>query len=160
MYSGSSFYQGEMALKGSLFLSSPLFDAITQHTNAQLFLSSQLFDSTTQHTEAVSWSFGSFVNRLDSLNIFFGVNASQDSDCLYINKSDLIGLTSTSNNQAESLLVAILLKALSNFPVIDEEGIEFDKLNVFRWNDSIVVKNNFYYVRSTLVIEGFTDYAV
>lgn len=155
IYTSGSFYQGEMLLKGSLFLSSPLFSSITQHTNAQLFLASQIFDSTTKHTEAVSWSFESFVNRLDSLNIYFGINATQDSNYLYIKKSDLTGLTPSLNNKPESLLVAILLKVLSNFPVVDENGIEFDNLNLFRWQNMIIRKNDFYYVRNTIVIETF-----
>ncbi|MGI2909847.1 hypothetical protein AABK37_42490, partial [Hassallia sp. VBCCA 56010] len=45
----------------------------------------------------------------------FGDNATQDSSNLTISKADLaaIGLTASSNNTAESLLVALILKAAS-----------------------------------------------
>lgn len=47
---------------------------------------------------------------LSSLARFFGVNARQDLNNIYINKADLIGLEPHSNNTAESLLVALLLR--------------------------------------------------
>jgi hypothetical protein len=48
-----------------------------------------------------------------TLQQVFGANASQTSTALTITKADLTGLTSSANNTAESLLVAILLKSQS-----------------------------------------------
>ncbi|BBD66341.1 hypothetical protein NIES4072_63900 [Nostoc commune NIES-4072] len=52
-----------------------------------------------------------------TLQELFGVKAVQTSDKLIINKSDLslVGLTPTTNNRAQQLLVAILLQALISF---------------------------------------------
>lgn len=50
-----------------------------------------------------------------SLNQMFGKNTSQTEQQLIINKADLPGLTASANNTAESLLVALLLKAHSNY---------------------------------------------
>ena len=54
----------------------------------------------------------------------FGSNASQSVNLLTINKADLPLLTPSSNNTADSLLVAILLQVLSNFQgnLTDEKG--------------------------------------
>lgn len=61
-----------------------------------------------------------------TLQELFGVNAAQTATELVIKKADLvaIGLTPQGNNTAESLFVAILLKALENFQGIlrDENG--------------------------------------
>lgn len=46
-----------------------------------------------------------------TLSSVFGNGASQTSTTLTISKADLPGLTATANNTAESLLVALLLKA-------------------------------------------------
>jgi hypothetical protein len=46
-----------------------------------------------------------------TLQQIFGAGASQTLTTLTITKADLTGLTSSANNTAESLLVAILLKA-------------------------------------------------
>ncbi len=48
-----------------------------------------------------------------TLTQIFGANATQSSTDIVIRKSDLTGLTASSNNSAESLLVAILLKVKS-----------------------------------------------
>lgn len=45
----------------------------------------------------------------------FGANATQDINTLVIHKSDLPGLNAVSNNNAESLVVGLLLKWLENF---------------------------------------------
>ena len=44
----------------------------------------------------------------------FGENASQDIDSIVITKNDLVGLTPTNHNTAESLLVAIIYRILVN----------------------------------------------
>lgn len=46
-----------------------------------------------------------------TLTDIFGANAVQDATTITITKSDLTGLTASSNNTGESLLVAIALKA-------------------------------------------------
>ncbi|MBD2197940.1 MULTISPECIES: hypothetical protein [Calothrix] len=46
-----------------------------------------------------------------TLTDVFGANATQTSTTITITKADLPGLTAGSNNTAESLLIAILLKA-------------------------------------------------
>ncbi|WGV23467.1 hypothetical protein [Halotia branconii] len=48
-----------------------------------------------------------------TLTQVFGANAIQDATTITITKSDLAGLTASSNNTGESLLVAILLQAKS-----------------------------------------------
>lgn len=47
--------------------------------------------------------------------LIFGASASQTSTLLRIKKADLIGLVATSNNSAQALLVALLLKTLSSY---------------------------------------------
>jgi hypothetical protein len=48
-----------------------------------------------------------------TLTQVFGTSAAQDATTLTITKADLTGLTPSANNTAESLLVAIIVKALS-----------------------------------------------
>ncbi|MBD2438260.1 hypothetical protein [Nostoc sp. FACHB-110] len=108
-----------------------------------------------------------------TLQQLFGVNASQDNQTLTIRKSDLPLLTPSNSNTAESLLTAILIKALSNFQgfIEDENGnaitneidnpIEFNNqnyysLNLFRWRDNLINRANLLFVRHTIVIEVFS----
>ncbi len=111
-----------------------------------------------------------------TLQQVFGVNSTQDGQVLVISKSDLILLTPSSNNTAESLLIAILLNALRNFkgiiedenyqPITDENSkpIEFDNseafelLKIFRWDSKLIQTNYGIKVRDTLVIEVYTPY--
>jgi hypothetical protein len=110
-----------------------------------------------------------------TLQQLFGVNAVQDSQTLTINKSDL-KLTQSSNNTAESLLIAILLNAFKNFsgyiedelgqPVVDENNqpIEFDNsdmyeyLKIFRWENKPINRGNLIYLRYTVIVEIYTPY--
>lgn len=107
-----------------------------------------------------------------TLQQLFGVNCSQDGQSLTLNKADIL-LTPNSNNTAESLLIAILVNALKNFQgyVEDENGntitdennnpIEFDNRNaytllgLFRWNDSLVIRNGQLFVRKTILIQQY-----
>lgn len=78
------------------------------------------------------------MNQL-TLAQLFGVNCSQDGQVLVINKSDLPGLTPSSNNTAESLVVAITLKALENF-----QGTITDEYNnaiTDEYNNTITYNN-------------------
>lgn len=56
-----------------------------------------------------------------TLEKIFGVGATQDSEVLIIQKTSLPHLTPSAANTAESLLVAILIKALANFEGILED---------------------------------------
>ena len=105
----------------------------------------------------------------NTLQQLFGSNASQDSQSLTIHKSDLPKLTPLANNTAESLLVAILLQAWSEFDgllvdeigqaVVDEtaEAIGYDqrelyeKVNVWFWKRQFVGGS----VLDTFVIDSF-----
>lgn len=109
-----------------------------------------------------------------TLEQLFGVNAIQTSQSLTITKADLPFLTPSSNNTAESLLAAIVLKVLENFRfaitnensqyITDENGqfIEFDNgdfipsLYVFRWDSIIAQRDENYYIRDTIVIQDYT----
>lgn len=104
-----------------------------------------------------------------SLQQLFGANAIQDSDRLVIDKGNLSQLTASATNTAESLLVAILLNAHSNFEGMIEDEINrvvtdeldrkitfnnsklYELLNIFHWKrqflegkvvDIIVVESN------------------
>jgi hypothetical protein len=111
-----------------------------------------------------------------TLQELFGVNAVQTADELIIKKSDLsaVGLTPTANNRAEQLVVAILLKPLSNFQgyLIDENGniltdennapIGYDNrqlyelLEMFRWDAYAKERNEKVYLTETLVLESYS----
>ncbi|MFN6485446.1 MULTISPECIES: hypothetical protein [unclassified Nostoc] len=112
-----------------------------------------------------------------TLQELFGVNAVQTADELIIKKSDLsaVGLTTTANNGAEQLFVAILLKALSTFQgyLIDEFGnilsdemgdiIGYDNrelyefLEMFRWNAYAKERNGNVYLTETIVLESYVQ---
>ncbi|MCC5640546.1 hypothetical protein LC593_32900 [Nostoc sp. CHAB 5844] len=102
MYSGGNYYQGDTLLEGQWLALSSLFDAISNYTNA------------------IKWSCESLINRSNPLQIYFGNGARQDSNYLYIKKSDLTGLTPLVNNSAESLLIALLLKNLDMTNDVDD----------------------------------------
>jgi hypothetical protein len=105
----------------------------------------------------------------------FGVNAFQDGQILKIQKSDLPLLTPSINNTAESLLVAIVLKALENFegslttetddfitdefdnPVTFNNGDIFTTLYAFNWNPYIAERLNSYVARNSVIIQFFTQ---
>lgn len=55
---------------------------------------------------------GNFQDYLSSFARFFGVNARQDASKIYIQKADLPNLDLLLDNSAESLLVALLLRAM------------------------------------------------
>lgn len=57
-----------------------------------------------------------------TLQQLFGANATQNATTLTISKADLIGLTASANNSAESLYVAILLKAKQHLTVANYEA--------------------------------------
>ena len=105
----------------------------------------------------------------NTLQQLFGANAAQDAATLVIRKFDLPGLTPSSNNTAESLLVALLLQASEEFEglLVDETGeavtdetgeaIAYDqrelyeKLNVWFWKRQFTGGR----VLDTFVIDAF-----
>ncbi|MBH8575459.1 hypothetical protein I8752_21090 [Nostocaceae cyanobacterium CENA369] len=112
-----------------------------------------------------------------TLTQIFGAGATQDSQYLVIPKSDLPGLTPSSNNTAESLVVALLLKALENFegvltdengntitdennnPITYYQGDWVELMRVFQWNSSYIKERlGNYYLTNTLVAENFAVY--
>jgi hypothetical protein len=86
----------------------------------------------------------------------FGANASQTSTDLVIKKSDLVavGLTASANNTAESLLVAVALKA--KVTLTDEArdtNIDQSVAITDGFSPSITTRNNAIYLRNTISIE-------
>lgn len=64
----------------------------------------------------------------DAFALIFGSNATQDATSLTITKADLIGLTPSENNTAESLFIAIITKSLGG-----SRTINFLKLTIDYW---------------------------
>lgn len=83
-----------------------------------------------------------------TLTQVFGAGAVQDATTFTITKADLTGLTASANNSAESLFVAILLKAKSYLTTVNYEAnidqsvvIETPGFNA----QSLVTRNNAQY---------------
>jgi hypothetical protein len=112
-----------------------------------------------------------------SLSQCFGDNTLQNSNSLVIQKSDLPGLTPTTNNTAEELVVGILLKILENFegsitdenntPITTEnstsitykQGDIFDSFFLESWRIVFTKRNNSNYRTYQLVFHKFEEYA-
>ena len=78
----------------------------------------------------------------------FGNNATQDSNILTISKSDLaiVGLTANSENTAESLLAAVILKAGQYLTVANQETGNSDiSITIEREQDTILTKDDAQY---------------
>lgn len=83
-----------------------------------------------------------------TLQQIFGAGATQTATELVISKADLTGLTATANNSAESLFVAIMLKAKTHLTTANYEAntdqsivIETPGFNA----QSLVTRNNTQY---------------
>ena len=105
----------------------------------------------------------------------FGTGATQDSQFLIIQKSDLPGLIADSNNRAEQLLAAILFKIHEYFEgvltdpqgqaVVDSTGVIitydnsgfYELLKLFRWDRQFINRNQQPYVQDTIVCQFFLD---
>ncbi|WP_029635985.1 hypothetical protein [[Scytonema hofmanni] UTEX B 1581] len=59
------------------------------------------------HLSGIATKSPNFQNLLSKSQIYLGFNATQNQNYVVFKKTDLTGLTPTSNNTAESLLVAI-----------------------------------------------------
>lgn len=105
----------------------------------------------------------------------FGTNATQNDTTLIIQKSDLPLLTPSANNTPESLLIAILLKALSNFsgnildgnglPILDsnnqpitfDNSKAYDSLKIFFWNPYGFTRNNQPYIMHQIIVFSYAQ---
>lgn len=90
-----------------------------------------------------------YQNYVPSLATFFGINAKQNEENLYINKSDLIGLSPKLDNTAESLLAALLLR------VMKYASGQNSRINITQRNLTYAQINSKTYLRFTLDIVGF-----
>lgn len=112
-----------------------------------------------------------------SLAQIFGEGAFQDANTLVIQKASLLKLIPTANNTAESLLVGILITALSNFKgVIVEENNQaitdennqmitfdnsdvFESLKIFEWIPFQIFRSNQKYINNQILVEKYTKNA-
>ncbi len=91
-----------------------------------------------------------------TLTEVFGANASQTATDLVIKKSDLtsVGLTASASNTAESLLLAIALKAQQTLTdTARETNIDQSVAITDGFSPSITTRNNAIYLRNTISIE-------
>lgn len=113
--------------------------------------------------------------ELLTLQQVFGSNATQDSQYLTILKADYPSLSPSVNNTSESLLIAILLKALENFEgylttesgeiVTTESGISityknielFKLISIEKWKDYFTKKPDLRETR-TLIFQIYQAY--
>lgn len=112
---------------------------------------------------------------MDSLSIeqLFGKGASQDENVLVINKASLLGISPTTTNTAESLLVAILITALQNFqgtitdennqPITDENNqsitydnsSDFELIKLIGWKPFLFTRNTQLYIRHQIIVFSY-----
>lgn len=91
-----------------------------------------------------------------TLTEVFGANASQTATDLVIKKSDLTsaGLTASETNTAESLLLAIALKAQATLTeAARETNIDQSVALTDGFSPTITTRNNAIYLRNTISIE-------
>lgn len=87
-----------------------------------------------------------------TLQQVFGTNASQDATTVTISKADLtsVGLVASANNTAESLLVALILKAATYLSPTNQNSNPDIQVTVEQSTfPSIVVRNNQNYRQTT-----------
>lgn len=87
-----------------------------------------------------------------TLTQVFGANAVQDATTLTISKSDLIELTASSSNTAESLFVAMLLKAKAHLSATNLDLNADQSISIENSFDSIVTRLNNTYRQSSLTV--------
>jgi hypothetical protein len=84
----------------------------------------------------------------------FGAGATQTATTITISKADLAGLTPSATNTAESLFVAILLKAKSFLSDTNQETNIDQSVSVTDgFNPTFVTRNSARYKRDSLTIE-------
>ncbi|MBE9191441.1 hypothetical protein IQ230_14005 [Gloeocapsopsis crepidinum LEGE 06123] len=80
---------------------------------------------------------GYFQDYLSNFARFFGFNAKQDANYLYIQKNDLAELTPLENNTAESLLAAAILYVMQH-----ESNSLISNIVISYWNTEFLIKSN------------------
>jgi hypothetical protein len=75
-----------------------------------------------------------------TLQALYGANASQTSSQLTIAKGDLTGLTASSTNTAESLLVALLLKWESELTTANQASNSDQSITVVRGTPTLTTE--------------------
>jgi hypothetical protein len=90
-----------------------------------------------------------------TLQQVFGTNAAQDSTTITISKADLVsvGFTAAASNTAESLLVAIILKAQTYLNDTTQETNTDVQVTVSESSTSLVTRNNIRYRQASYSIE-------
>jgi hypothetical protein len=88
-----------------------------------------------------------------TLTAVFGENATQTSTTITITKADLPGLTAAANNTAESLLIAILLRAQQQLTQINQDAnVEQNVVISDGFLPSFVSRNETTYRQDTLTV--------
>ena len=90
-----------------------------------------------------------------TLTQVFGAGATQTSTTLTITKADLTGLTASANNSAESLFVAILLKAKEYLTTVNYDANIDQSITVVTPDfnaQSLVTRNNTQYRQYTQTV--------
>jgi hypothetical protein len=85
----------------------------------------------------------------------FGDNAVQDANTLTISKADLvtIGLVAASENTAESLFVAMLLKAAAYLTETNQTSNADQQITIAKGFDSVPIRNNQQYRQYQYTVE-------
>jgi len=88
-----------------------------------------------------------------TLQNVFGTNATQNATTVSFLKSDLLGLTVVANNDASSLLAAIVNTAHQNYEgnLTDQNGNSITDQN----GNSITYDNRYYYTGTWLIFWGY-----
>lgn len=93
---------------------------------------------------------GNYQNYYSYLGYFFGLNARQDKDYLYIYKSDFEDLTLKFNNTGESILVALLLLLIKTISHLGDTRIA-----VNLWRIEFISNGNQSLKLSILLVEFY-----
>lgn len=130
----------------SAFFSNPVNSLLSYKTNATSAIGSPqsglVFSSA--HQTIVLGKYQDYQSRFAR---FFGENAKQDVNFLYVLKSDLI-ISSSINNTAESIFVALMLQIL-----IYESNSEISTVFVEKFSNYLSNKNNIDFVNNNLIIK-------
>ncbi|MEH2322050.1 MAG: hypothetical protein V7K32_00305 [Nostoc sp.] len=110
-----------------------------------------------------------------SLTQLFGEGAYQDANILIIKKSSLLRLTASPDNTAESLLVAMLITALTNFsgivtnetfqmiidennqPILFDNSEAFELIEIISWQPFQFTRNNQFFIKHQIIIKMYAS---
>lgn len=87
-----------------------------------------------------------------TLQQILGADATQDANTITIQKADLPGLTASANNRAESLLVAMLLKAMSYLNQANFDANTDQSLLITQTFQSLTTRGTDTYRRTDLTV--------